>query len=184
MTEHGVMTGKPLIESDRVEGTSVYDPQGNDIGSIKRVMIEKISGRVAYAVMSFGGFLGMGAEEHAIPWSKLTYDTSLGGYRTDITESQLRGAPAMRYQGEQVAQAEAELRWQFYKRWSLVGFAGTGLAQADIQGEENDRSVVTGGTGFRYEVARKYGIHAGVDIAWGPDETAVYIQVGSAWMRP
>ena len=94
MTEHGVMTGKPLIESDRVEGTSVYDPQGYDIGSIKRVMIEKISGRVAYAVMSFGGFLGMGAEEHAIPWSKLTYDTSLGGYRTDITESQLRGAPA------------------------------------------------------------------------------------------
>ena len=93
MTEHGVMTGKPLIESDRVEGTSVYDPQGNDIGSIKRVMIEKISGRVAYAVMSFGGFLGMGAEEHAIPWGKLSYDTSLGGYRTDITESQLRGAP-------------------------------------------------------------------------------------------
>jgi PRC-barrel domain len=93
MVEHAVMTGKPLIESDRVEGTSVYDPQGNDIGSIKRVMIEKISGRVAYAVMSFGGFLGMGAEEHAIPWSKLTYDTSLGGYRTDITESQLRGAP-------------------------------------------------------------------------------------------
>ena len=50
-------------------------------------MIEKISGRVAYAVMSFGGFLGMGTEEHAIPWNKLTYDTRLGGYRTDITEA-------------------------------------------------------------------------------------------------
>jgi hypothetical protein len=50
-------------------------------------MIEKISGRVAYAVMSFGGFLGMGSDEHMIPWSKLTYDTSLGGYRTDITET-------------------------------------------------------------------------------------------------
>jgi hypothetical protein len=87
-------TGKPLIESDRVEGTTVYGPQGNDIGSIKRLMIEKISGRVAYAVMSFGGFLGMGTEEHAIPWGKLTYDTNLGGYRTDITEEQLRGAPA------------------------------------------------------------------------------------------
>jgi hypothetical protein len=86
-------TGKPLIESDRVEGTTVYDPQGNNIGSIKRLMIEKISGRVAYAVMSFGGFLGIGAEEHSIPWNKLTYDTSLGGYRTDITEQQLRGAP-------------------------------------------------------------------------------------------
>jgi PRC-barrel domain len=71
-----------------VEGTTVYDPQGNNIGSIKRLMIEKISGRVAYAVMSFGGFLGMG-EEESIPWGKLTYDT-----RTDVTESQLRGAPA------------------------------------------------------------------------------------------
>jgi hypothetical protein len=88
------MTGKPLIESDRVEGTNVYDPTGNSIGSIKRLMIEKISGRVAYAVMSFGGFLGMGSEQHSIPWNKLTYDTGLGGYRTDITEDQLRGAPA------------------------------------------------------------------------------------------
>jgi len=94
MTEQGAMTGKPLIESDRVEGTTVYDPQGNNIGSIKRLMIEKLSGRVAYAVMSFGALLGMGSEEHAVPWSKLTYDTSLGGYRTDISESQLRGAPA------------------------------------------------------------------------------------------
>jgi sporulation protein YlmC with PRC-barrel domain len=88
------MTGKPLIESDRVEGTTVYDPRGNDIGSIKRLMIDKLSGRVAYAVMSFGGFLGIGEDEYAIPWSKLTYDSSLGGYRTDITEDQLKGAPA------------------------------------------------------------------------------------------
>ena len=100
MTEQGVMTGKPLIESDRVEGTTVYDPQGNNIGSIKRLMIEKIGGRVAYAVMSFGGFLGMGSQEHAIPWSKLTYDTNLGGYRTDITEKQLSGAPAFARDGD------------------------------------------------------------------------------------
>ena len=90
----GQMTGKPLIESDRVEGTTVYDPRGTNIGSIKRLMIEKISGKVAYAVLSFGGFLGIGEEEHTIPWSKLTYDTNLGGYRTDITEEQLRGAPS------------------------------------------------------------------------------------------
>jgi hypothetical protein len=89
----GVATGKPLIESDRVEGTYVYDPQGNNIGSIKRLMIEKIGGKVAYAVMAFDTFLGMGGEEYAIPWSKLNYDTSLGGYRTDITEEQLRGSP-------------------------------------------------------------------------------------------
>ena len=54
-------------------------------------MIDKLSGRVAYAVMSFGGFLGMGAEEHSIPWGKLTYDTNLGGFRTDITSEQLQG---------------------------------------------------------------------------------------------
>ena len=94
-TQTSEMTGKPLIESDRVEGTTVYDPNGNNIGSIKRLMIEKISGKVAYAVMSFGGFMGMGADEHTIPWNKLTYDTSLGGYRTDITEEQLRGAPSL-----------------------------------------------------------------------------------------
>jgi hypothetical protein len=92
-TASGVRTGKSLIESDRVEGTTVYDPSGNDIGSIKRLMIDKLSGQVAYVVMSFGGFLGLGADEHTIPWNKLTYDTSLGGYRTDITEGQLRGAP-------------------------------------------------------------------------------------------
>jgi len=100
MTQTGtasVMTGKPLIKSDRVEGTAVYDPHGNHLGSIKRLMIEKLSGKVAYAVMSFGGFIGMGEDEHTIPWSKLTYDTSLGGYRTDITEEQLRGAPTFEW---------------------------------------------------------------------------------------
>ena len=89
----GEMTGKPLIESDRVEGTAVYDPSGTNVGSIKRLMIEKMTGKVAYAVMSFGGFLGIGEEEHTIPWKKLTYDPRLGGFRTDITEEQLRGAP-------------------------------------------------------------------------------------------
>jgi hypothetical protein len=86
-------SGQPLIASDRVEDTAVYSPDGTKIGSIKRLMIEKVSGRVAYSVMSFGGFLGIGSEEHTIPWNKLKYDTSLGGYRTDITEEQLRGAP-------------------------------------------------------------------------------------------
>jgi hypothetical protein len=94
MVQSATKTGKPLIESDRVEGTTVYDRQGNNVGSIKRLMIEKLSGRVAYAVMSFGSFLGIGGEEHAIPWSKLTYDTRLDGYQTDISESELQGAPA------------------------------------------------------------------------------------------
>src|SRR5215204_2090569 len=83
----------PLIDSDRVEGTEVYDPAGKHVGTIKRLVIEKLSGRVVYAVMSFGGFLGIGEHTHMIPWEKLTYDTHLGGYHTDITEEQLRDAP-------------------------------------------------------------------------------------------
>ena len=96
----------------------------------------------------------------------------------------LRGAPIMRYQGEEIAQIEAELRWQFWRRFSLVGFAGGGAAWTDFERFHRVQTVPTGGVGFRYELARKYGIHAGLDVAFGPDNTAVYVQVGSAWARP
>jgi PRC-barrel domain len=87
-----------LIGSDKVEGTPVYDAKGEKIGSIERVMINKRSGQVAYAVLRFGGILGLGADYYPIPWSPLRYDTSLGGYRLDITEGQLKGAP--KYAGD------------------------------------------------------------------------------------
>lgn len=119
----GEMTGKPLIESDRVEGTAVYDPQGNHLGSIKRVMIEKISGKVAYAVMSFGGFLGMGGDEHTIPWSKLTYGTRLGGYRTDITEEELRGAPTF-YRDQDYAWSDRERERELHDYWRAPHYWG------------------------------------------------------------
>lgn len=96
----------------------------------------------------------------------------------------LRGAPIMRYQGEEMAQIETELRWQFWKRFSLVGFVGGGAAWNDFERFDNTQSIVTGGAGFRYELARKYGIHMGLDVAFAPDNTAVYLQVGSAWVRP
>src|ERR1041385_6758971 len=82
-----------LIGSDKVDGTAVYGPDDRKIGSVQRVMIDKISGKVAYAVVSFGGFLGMGEDYYPMPWAKLDYDISLGGYRVDITEDQLKGAP-------------------------------------------------------------------------------------------
>ena len=82
-----------LIGSDKVEGTAVFGGDDTQIGSIKRVMIDKKSGRVSYAVLSFGGFLGIGDDHYPLPWQSLKYDTNLGGYRTGITESQLKGAP-------------------------------------------------------------------------------------------
>src|SRR3954467_4292303 len=83
----------PLIESDHIEGSVVFDANGKQIGTIKRLVIEKVSGHVVYAVTSFGGFLGVGSEIHTIPWEQLHYDTTLGGYKTTITEERLHKAP-------------------------------------------------------------------------------------------
>ncbi|MDB5571493.1 MAG: photosystem reaction center subunit [Hyphomicrobiales bacterium] len=82
-----------LIASDRVSGTDVYDRNGEKIGAIERFFIEKVSGRVVYALMSFGGFLGIGEDYYPLPWSKLDYDTNLGGYRVDVSEKDLENAP-------------------------------------------------------------------------------------------
>ena len=90
-TEARETTG--LIGSDKVEGTAVYGADGNKIGSIERVMIEKVGGKVSYAVLSFGGFLGIGHDHYPLPWQSLTYNTDLGGYQVAITNDQLNNAP-------------------------------------------------------------------------------------------
>jgi hypothetical protein len=82
-----------LIGSDKVDGTAVYGVDEKKIGRVERMMIDKMSGKVAYAVLSFGGFLGMGEDYYPTPWSNLTYDTRLGGYRVNLTKDQLEKAP-------------------------------------------------------------------------------------------
>jgi sporulation protein YlmC with PRC-barrel domain len=86
-------TNSNLIDSKRVEGTTVFDPTGKHIGEIKRLVIDKVSGRIVYTIARFGGFLGMGSDEYTIPWNKLDYDTSRGGYVTEVTPELLKGAP-------------------------------------------------------------------------------------------
>lgn len=83
-----------IIESDRVEGTAVFGGKNEQIGTIKRLLIEKVSGRVLYVDVTFGGFLGIGSRHVTIPWDKLAYDKELEGYRTDLTEAQVRAAAA------------------------------------------------------------------------------------------
>jgi hypothetical protein len=85
-----------LIASNKVEGTPVYDKQGQKLGSIHGFMVGKRSGKVAYAVMSFGGFLGMGESFHPLPWERLTYDPSRGGYVVDLDKNRLTQAPSFR----------------------------------------------------------------------------------------
>jgi sporulation protein YlmC with PRC-barrel domain len=91
--------GSPkLISSNSVQGTEVYGQSGEHVGEIDHLMIERVSGRVAYVVMSFGGFLGFGKDFYPIPWNALKYDTTLDGYRTAITQEQVQSAP--RYAGD------------------------------------------------------------------------------------
>jgi hypothetical protein len=82
-----------LISSDKVDGTAVYNREGEKLGSIHTLMIDKTAGKVTYAVMSFGGFLGIGDRYHPLPWDVLTYDTGQGGYVVDLDRSMLEAAP-------------------------------------------------------------------------------------------
>ncbi len=93
----------------------------------------------------------------------------------------LRGIPAMRYQGDFIAATEAELTWQIDSRWSVVGFAGIGKASNSVSDFSDAPSRITKGAGFRYHIARRYGFDMGIDIARGPEDTVFYITAGSAW---
>ena len=86
----------------------------------------------------------------------------------------------MRYQGESVGVAEAELGWNFTSRWTVLGFGGAGRTTGVI---DNDKitTVYSKGVGIRYFIARRFGAHAGFDVAKGPEDTAFYIQFGHAW---
>ncbi len=96
-------TNSSMISSEDVQGTDVYgstragasqEASGAEaIGQIDHLMIDKATGRVTYAIMSFGGFLGLGHSHYPLPWAALTYDRSIGGYRTNVTENQLKDAP-------------------------------------------------------------------------------------------
>lgn len=82
-----------LIGSDRVEGTKVFDLDGVEIGHVDKVMLEKVSGRVAYAVVRFGDIFGIGGDSYPLPWDKLDYDEALDGYHIDLSRDQIAGAP-------------------------------------------------------------------------------------------
>jgi len=83
-----------LIASDKVEGTAVYNRQDQHLGTVHNFMVDKSSGRVAYAVMSFGGFLGMGESYHPLPWRALTYNPRQKGFIIDLDRSKLEKGPS------------------------------------------------------------------------------------------
>jgi len=94
---------------------------------------------------------------------------------------QLRGIPAFRYQDNIAVMGEVEATWQVLSRWSVLGFVGSGRAANKLEQLDTVPGRNTFGAGFRYLIARKFGLHAGVDVASGPEDTFIYIQIGSAW---
>ncbi|UVK46724.1 PRC-barrel domain-containing protein [Mesorhizobium sp. AR07] len=105
------------IAASRVIGTSVYNTEGTSIGSIKDVMLEKTSNGIMFAVIGFGGFLGIGEQYHAVPWATLDYDENKGGYVVPFSKEQLKSAPS--YSINELARADgAKTRaasYEYYK---------------------------------------------------------------------
>ena len=93
MNEATSITSGTLIAADKVKGTNVYNLAGEKIGSVDDIMIDKASGCSIYAVMSFGGFLGMGESYHPLPWATLKYDSQKSGYVVNLDKKKLEGAP-------------------------------------------------------------------------------------------
>jgi sporulation protein YlmC with PRC-barrel domain len=114
MAEETVATDETqrLIASNKVEGTSVYNQQGEKLGSIYNFMVDKMSGEVEYAVLSFGGLFGMGSDYYPLPWDVLTYDTDQGGYVVNLDKSVLEKAP--RYSADQEPAFDQDYGRQVY----------------------------------------------------------------------
>lgn len=81
------------IQASRVIGTEVYNTEGRHIGSIEDVMLDKMSNNIMFAVIGFGGFLGIGEKYHAVPWASLDYDPGHNGYVVPYSKEQLEAAP-------------------------------------------------------------------------------------------
>ena len=107
-----------LIASSKVEGTAVYDREGEQLGTVLNFMVDKFTGQVAYVIMSFGGFLGLGESYHPLPWRSLTYDVTLGGYVVDIDKTKLADAPRLGEKG--FAESGLGAKVDAYYRVALV----------------------------------------------------------------
>lgn len=93
----------------------------------------------------------------------------------------LRGIPSARYQDDNAGVLELELRWNFTRRWAVVGFAGVGKAWCDRASFSDASSAASKRLGARYFIARTLGMYVGADYAWGPQDETVIVQVGGAW---
>src|SRR5690349_3632051 len=137
--------GPEVMAADTLDGDKVLSADGDDIGKIKDIMLDVRSGRVAYAVLSSGGFLGMGDTLRALPWNALTLDTDQKVFRVDITADRIKSEPGF---NKDNWPSMADVSWgtslhQYYNRrpyWSTTSDPLTGSG-APLTGS----NPVTGG---------------------------------------
>ncbi|WP_338243757.1 PRC-barrel domain-containing protein [Aurantiacibacter hainanensis] len=110
-----------VIASDRVEGTTVFGKDGDKIGTVRRIMIDKITGQARDVEISVGTFFGMGGELHSLPWEKLNYDTLLDGYKLDVTEDELRNAPT-HSESDRDRQYDPDYQREVYTYWVVTPY--------------------------------------------------------------
>lgn len=117
-TEIATDETETLIASNKVEGTAVYDAEGEKLGSIYNFMVDKVTGQVEYAVLQFGGVFGIGSDYYPLPWEKLSYDTEQGGYVVDVDKETLEGAP--RYAADETPAYDDAYGEQVYSYYGLI----------------------------------------------------------------
>jgi sporulation protein YlmC with PRC-barrel domain len=111
-----------LISAGRVQGTNVYNASGEHLGHVEDLMLHKVTGKVAYALMAFGGFLGIGEKYHPLPWSMLKYDVGQEGYVVPLDRKQLEGAPA--YERDDFDYDDAEWRDRVHTYYNAPPYWG------------------------------------------------------------
>jgi hypothetical protein len=196
-SESSPVTPPPRFgESDRIAGPSLfltYDSRDNILTPTRGLFTETT---YSYYDPVFGGTMNYRRfDQLGITYVPLHPRLTLGIYaNASFTFGNpvfyaspyvsLRGIPVLRYQRDSLAESEMELRWQFWKRFSVVGFAGPAVVWNSSGRSSRTVTVGAGGVGVRYLLARKFGLHYGIDVARGPEGSAIYFQFGSAWMRP
>ena len=149
-----------LISADKVVGTAVYDAAGERLGTIDSIMLNKRSGKVAYAVMSFGGFLGIGERYHPLPWNALTYDEAKGGYNVEHSADDLRKAP--NYSRDEVDTLDyARSGGEIDNYYGVEVGRGAGDSYGSADATRSDRATRYGAVGTGVESADAIGSTTG-----------------------
>jgi hypothetical protein len=178
-----VRIGRLSFIADHDTRNNIFSPtSGHFVEAELVVARQELGGTTSYEQANLRGFDWLALGKHFV----LGLRGDLQATRGDVPFFarpfiNLRGVPALRYQDDAAAVAETELWWLATPRWSLLGFTGAGRAWGQRDTFSEVETITAVGAGFRYLIARKLGIHAGIDVAHGPEDTVFYIQVGSPW---